>query len=264
VASHIELGHALITMVEPDRETVAEYNRWYEHDHFLSGVLAGPGAFSGRRFLATRDLKGRRTPDPSPVARPVDDGSFITLYWIERDQLDAHCRWGFPEAARLAGLGRMDPRRHHVSTAYYDLVGSSRRADHGVPVELALHHPYAGVVVVWTAARDPRGDHAGWAATVLGPRLVVPGSPVAQVVTFRPTALPEPFPTMPGTIIDGESVDDVLVHCCFVDADPRVTWPTPLADLAAVLADDPVARPLLIAPFIPTVAGTDAHLDELW
>ena len=69
---------------------------------------------------------------------------------------------------------------------------------------------------------------------------------------------------MPGTIIDGDTPDDVLVHCCFVDADPRTTWPSPLADLAATLDGDPVARPLLIAPFIPTVAGTDAHLDELW
>jgi hypothetical protein len=263
VASHIELGHALITMVEPDRETVAEYNRWYEHDHFLSGVLTGPGTFAGRRFLATRELKDRRAPDPSPVARPTDDGSFITIYWIEQDQLEAHCRWGFPEAGRLAGLGRMDPRRHHVSTSYYDLVATSRRADHDVPVELALHHPYPGVVVVWTAARGPDGDHAGWAATDLGPGLVAPGSAVAQVVTFRPTALPDGFPAMPGTIIGGDAPDDVLVHCCFVDADPRTVWSSPLADLAALDADA-VAQPLLVAPFIPTVPGSDAHLDELW
>src|SRR4051794_32638066 len=133
-AGQFELGHALITMIEPNRETVVAYNDWYERDHFLSGVLTGPGAFAGRRFVATRVLKALRFPPRSPVARPVDDGSFITLYWIEQGRLGAHCDWGFPEAARLAGLGRMSTDRHHVSTAYYDLVGTQKARDDGVPV----------------------------------------------------------------------------------------------------------------------------------
>ena len=70
MGTHIELGHALITMVEPHPASVAEYNRWYEHDHFLSGVLTGPGAFAGRRFVATRDLKRSPVSGPSPIAHP--------------------------------------------------------------------------------------------------------------------------------------------------------------------------------------------------
>src|SRR4051794_27201146 len=69
MTSHIELGHALITMVEPHRESVVAYNRWYEHDHALSGVMTGPGAFSYRRFVATRELKERRFPEDSPIAQ---------------------------------------------------------------------------------------------------------------------------------------------------------------------------------------------------
>jgi hypothetical protein len=232
----LELGHALITMIEPDRETIREYHRWYERDHFLSGVLAGPGAFAGQRWVATRDLKALRRPDDSPVAQPVEDGSFITTYWIERDKLADHTDWGFPEAARLAGLGRMDARRHHVSTSYYDLVSVTARDADPVPAELALHHPYPGLVVVW--ADDDVSD-----------RLV--GGPVAQVVAFRPATLPDPLPRMPGAVM-GDPDRDVVVHCCFVD-DLSSGWPT----------FDGVDA-LLVAPFVPTVPGTETHLDQLW
>jgi hypothetical protein len=260
--NHIELGHALITMIEPDRASVAEYNRWYEHDHFLSGVLTGPGAFAGRRFVATRDLKQLRSPADSPIARPVEDGSFITVYWIERDQLVAHCDWGFPEAARLAGLGRMRSDRHHVSTSYYDLVDSTASGARPVPVELALHHPYAALVMIWTTATA--ADHAD-AATGLRDSLVAGASPISQVVTFRPIELPAPLPAMPGVVIGESAVEarDVLAHCCFVDEDFGDAWPEVSSRI-----DDAIAavalQPLLVAPFIPTVAGSDTYLDELW
>jgi hypothetical protein len=250
----LEVGHALITMVEPDRETVAAYNRWYETDHFLSGVLTGPGAYVGRRFVATRALKDRRRPADSPVARPADDGSFVTLYWIERDQLGAHCDWGFPEAARLAGLGRMDTRRHHVSTDYYDLVDDRARPDHPVPVELALHHPYPGLVLVWTGG--PEGRDAGFRE-----RATVAGSPVARVTSWRPAVLDV---AMPGAVM-GDPGADVRVHACFVDApvdaDGGGAWDDVLAGIGDALGR---AEPWLVAPFVPTVPGTEEHLDRLW
>jgi hypothetical protein len=256
--AHLELGHALITMVEPEPGSVSAYNRWYETDHFLSGVLTGPGAFAGRRFVATRASKALRWPADSPIARPVDDGSFITVYWIERDQLAAHCDWGFPEAARLAGLGRMRTDRHHVSTAYYHLVGARGRGDRPVPIELALHHPYTALVMVWT-----EGGSDGDAATVRS-ALVEGDSPVGNVVTFRPIDLPPPLPAMPGVIIGGDQPEaEVRAHCCFVDAPFPDVWPTVAARVEAALAAAPV-RPLLVAPFVPTVAGTDTYLDELW
>ena len=260
MGTHIELGHALITMVEPHKDSVVTYNRWYEHDHFLSGVLTGPGAFDGRRFVATRDLKQRRFPDPSPIARPLTNGSMITLYWIERDQLDAHCQWGFPEAARLAQAGRMNGARDHVSTAYYDLIGASGREPRPVPVELALHHPYDALVMIWTEATAP--DHESWSAG-LRAKLVRDDSPIGVVVTMRPIVLPEPLPAMPGAIIGGDPARDLLAHCCFVDGDVREIWPT-LSDRLSRSLDEPGATPLLVAPFVPTIAGTDTYLDQLW
>lgn len=233
----IELGHALITMIEPDPETILEYHRWYEKDHFLAGVLVGPGAFAGQRWVATRDLKAQRRPADSPVAQPVDDGSFITLYWIEKDKLSDHTDWGFPEAARFAALGRMDPRRHHVSTSYYDLVSVVARDDDSAPAELAIHRQYPGLVVVWadTGAVDPAD---------------LVGGPVDQVVTFRPIRLPDPLPAMPGAVMS-DPERDIEAHLCFVD-DLSDGWPIE-QELDA----------LLIAPFIPTVPGSTRYLDQL-
>jgi hypothetical protein len=162
----------------------------------------------------------------------VEDGSFITTYWIERDKLADHTDWGFPEAARLAGLGRMDPRRHHVSTSYYDLVSVTARDADPVPAELALHHPYAGLVVVWS-------DEDVSAELV--------GGPVAQVVAWTQADVPG----LPGAVL-GEPERRVVVHTCFVD-DLSGGWPT----------FDGVDA-LLVAPFVPTVPGTEAHLDDLW
>ena len=269
MADHLVLGHALITMVEPDKATVADYNRWYERDHFLSGVLTGPGAFAGRRWLATRSLKAVRFPADSPIAQPVDDGSFIALYWIEAGRLDAHCSWGFPEAARLAGLGRMRSDRHHVSTAYYDLVAAHGRGEQPVVPELALHHPYAGLVMVWTerngAEAADTGRHDAWAAQFRS-ALTADGSPVGQVVTLRPIELADPLPKMPGVIIGGDATRDVLAHCCFVDADLRSVWRdvSQLLHRQLAAATGTGVAVLLAAPFIPSITGTDAHLDELW
>ncbi|MCU1393466.1 MAG: hypothetical protein JWM34_1894 [Ilumatobacteraceae bacterium] len=253
---HLELGHALITMVEPEPATVVEYNEWYERDHFLSGVLAGPGAFAGRRWVADKGLKSQRSPTDSPIARPLSIGTFIALYWIERDQLQAHCDWGFPEAARLAGLGRMRTDRQHVSTAYYDLVGATGRGERAVPIELALHHPYGALVMIWTSGVVDDGE----AAADLRAALVADDAPFGTVATFRPTT----YPAMPGAIIGESDVDpgSVLAHCCFVDDQTH--------DAAALRgrAEHAVAgcglASLLIAPFVPVAAGTDPDATTLW
>jgi hypothetical protein len=251
---HLELGHALITMIEPEPATLAEYNDWYERDHSLSGVMTGPGAFSMRRFVATRDLKALRAPADSPIARPLAEGSFIALYWFERDQLTAHADWGFPETARLHGLGRMRTDRRHVSTAYYDLVGATGRGAKPVPMELALAHPYDALVMIWTSA--PTG-HDG-AAAGLRASLVDDTSPIGNVVTFREA----PVDPMPGAIIGETAVDPatVLAHAAFVNGavDEALVGRITSAIAAAGLT------PLLVAPFVPTVPGTDIYLDQLW
>ncbi len=264
MADALELGHALVTMVEPEPATVREYNRWYETDHFLSGVLAGPGAYAGRRWVATAPLKAARFPTDSPVARPRTNGTFLATYWIEQGALGAHCEWGFPEAARLAGLGRMRTDRAHVSTSYYDLVGAATRSGHSVPKELALHHPYGGLVMVWTEGTAGPDAHDVASATLRDAIVGAQDARIAQVVSFRAIRLPGSLPAMPGALGDDpEATRDVIAHCCFVDADVRQAWILASMQLRAALRASET-EPLLVAPFLPAVAGTDTYLDQLW
>ena len=111
--SHIELGHSMITFVEPHREQTAEYNRWYEHDHAYAAVTAAPGCFAYRRFVATKPLKSLRYPDPSAVAQPVGKGSYISLFWFEKDRVGEVFDYSFgvtPSLAARADEQRPRPR----------------------------------------------------------------------------------------------------------------------------------------------------------
>ena len=112
--SHIEVGHSMITFVEPHREHVAEYNRWYEHDHAYAAVTAAPGCFAYRRFVAPRRLKSLRYPDPSAVADPVDKGSYISLFWFEKDRVGEVFDYSFGITPALIEAGRMNGDRDHV------------------------------------------------------------------------------------------------------------------------------------------------------
>ena len=131
IGTHVDLGQAMIVMIEPDRdpERLAEYNRWYEHDHVYSGVVAGPGAFSYSRFVATRELKDLRYPDSSAIAQPVDKGSYLSFFYLLAGQVDEHYAWSFPESARLNEQGRMNGDRELVSLSLYDFLGSVNRLD---------------------------------------------------------------------------------------------------------------------------------------
>ncbi|MFA5883391.1 MAG: hypothetical protein WDA60_06035 [Acidimicrobiia bacterium] len=259
--THIDLGHAMITMIEPTRdpERLAEYNRWYEHDHAYSGVMVGPWAFSFRRWVATRDLKALRSPDPSTVAKPVDQGSYLALYWYLKDRVDEHFAWSFPQTQWLGEQGRMNPDREHISTSLYDFTGSANRPGWPVPAEIALDHPYGGLVVTWLD-RAPDADTEAVAAWVLddwAPGALADGSPLAQALAFAP----RDFPGVPGT---GDGVDEKVLVAWFTSADPRGDWPAIERALSAPVAASGVATLGLLAPFIPVIPGTPTYADQLW
>ena len=95
--------------------------------------------------------------------------------------------------------------------------------------------------------------------------LVAEPSPVGQVVTFRPIDLPAPLPSMPGVAVGNDALDAaaVLAHCCFVDEPIDAVWSVLGPRLEESLAAAGLTA-LLVAPFVPTVAGTDTYLDQLW
>src|SRR4051794_3381601 len=259
--THVDLGHAMITMVEPTRdpERLREYNRWYEHDHALSGVMVGPWAFSYRRWVATRDLKALRSPDPSTVADPLAKGSYLAFYWYLEGRVDEHFAWSFPQTQWLTEQGRMNPDREHVSTSLYDFRGAVNRPGWPVPAEIAMDHPYDGLVATWLdRAPDATTDAVvDWVTATWAPEACHDGAPVAQALGFTP----RDFPGVPGS---GVGVDEKVLVAWLAHGDPRDDWATIERSLTAPLAGSGVATLGLLAPFVPVVPGTETYLDELW
>ncbi len=257
--SHIELGHSMITLVEPHREHVAEYNRWYEHDHAYAAVTAAPGCFAYRRFVATRDLKALRYPEPSAVAEPVEKGSYISLFWFEKDRVGEVFDYSFGITPSLAAAGRMNNDRDHVSTAVYDYLGWTGRGPSPVPPEIALDHPWAGMVGVWIRPEGgaPVAEIAAWCREHLDRDIAAGGGPVGQVLDFVQRDFPNGMPALTGRV-------DELVRCYFLDARPDEAWPATFASLGESVRAGGLGRVELAAPFIPTVPGTDRYQDELW
>src|ERR671930_543996 len=103
----IRLGSILYTLVEPRRGHEVAYNRWYERDHFYAGCMIGPFLFAGSRWVATRELKNLRWPDDETVAKPIDNGSYVAIYYVEKGHhMDHFDEWARPQVRTLYGEGR--------------------------------------------------------------------------------------------------------------------------------------------------------------
>ena len=259
---HIDLGQAMITMIEPtkDRALLSEYNRWYEHDHCYSGVMVGVGAFSYGRFVATRALKNLRFPVESTVANPLDQGSFIAFYFYLDGTIDDHFAWSFPASQQLGVDGRLNTDRTHISTSLYDFSGSVNRPGWPVPAEVSLDHRYSGLVVIWIdrAASSTFDElvtwlHDDWLPGVLK----ADASPLAQALVFSP----RDFPNVPNS---GVAIGEKVLVALFVSGDPADIWESHIVPLEASVAAGGHGTIGFAAPFIPVVPGTETYLDQLW
>ena len=76
----IEIGTAIVSYIEPSAGYAREFNEWYERDHFPATVLAGPGVFSGARFVATKRCKELR-PSGALFGDPAR-GSYLGVAWV--------------------------------------------------------------------------------------------------------------------------------------------------------------------------------------
>ncbi len=189
-AEPIKLGSMLLTLVEPHRGHEVAYNRWYERDHFYSGCMVGPYNFAGRRWVATSDLKALRDPDPSAITGEPDRGSYVALYWVLDGYFDTWNRWALRQVNALHAAGRMFQERDHVHTLLYHYKWEHRRDPDGVPVELALDHPYRGLVAEFIDAADgvSNEDLWAWLRNEHLPALM-PGTDADLVAAFTPIAL---------------------------------------------------------------------------
>jgi hypothetical protein len=256
----VELGGMLFTLVEPHEGHEVEYHRWYERDHFYSGCMEGPWLFAGRRWVATRDLKDLRVPADSVIADPVDNGSFLATYWILKGRFAEHIEWGSRQVRWLHDNGRMYPHRDHVHTMMYVHRWSVRRDPDGVPPELALDHPFKGMVAIVVDHHEgvDRKAFNAWNRDEFIPS-VITESPAALVVGMTPVPMPPDAP-VDQKIPEGQ--DRRQIHLYFLDEDPRQCWDL-FAGHQQALTDSGLGQVAFMAPFIPTIPGTDTYCDEL-
>ncbi|MGW6543635.1 hypothetical protein ACWGBH_12415 [Streptomyces massasporeus] len=255
-------GHALITMVEPHPGHEYAYNRWYEDDHYYAGAMAMPWMYAGRRWVATRDLQLLRYPEKSAIAQPVTTGCYLSTYWITAGRYDDHMRWTVAINKRLNRDARVYHDRTHVLTAFQNHEATVYRDGAAGPRDVhALDHPYAGLVLQVVEADTPeqRAPLLEWLRTRHLPRRLA-GSPAALVTLFRPTPLPGDRMTYVKQV---EGVDTRLTLLWFLQTDPRERWVACFTDLDTAVAESGLGRVELVAPFIPTVPGTDTYVDLL-
>lgn len=258
----VNVGHALITMVEPHPGHEYAYNRWYEDDHFVAGAMAMPWMYAGRRWVATRDLQLLRYPEKSAIAQPVSAGCYISVYWIGAGRYADHMKWTVAINKRLNRDARVYHDRTHVFTAFQDHAATVYRDGAAGPRDFhVLDHPYQGLVVQVVDAETPeRCDGLlEWLRARHLPKKLS-GSPAAMVTAFRPTPLPSDRMSYVKQV---EGVGTRLTLLWFLQRDPREVWEEHFTGLDEEVAASGLGRVELVAPFIPTIPGTDTYADRL-
>jgi hypothetical protein len=232
----VGIGTAIVAYIEPQPGQARAFNRWYERDHMYAATTAGPGAFSGARWVATSACKALRPAGATWFGDPAR-GSFLTTVWLlDGTQAEWDTWVGRQMEALRVQADRMFAGRDHLHTAVYRFRSEQRVPD-GVSAATALDHPCRGAVAIAVGS----GDGADAAAALCGPEL-----PVAAVFTPERVILAETEPP---------SHDLVLG---FATGDPIEAWH---ARVAPVLETLPTVG--FASPFIRTIPGTDAYTDEL-
>lgn len=251
----VRLGTMLLYLADPHRGHERSYNRWYERDHYYAGATIGPYQFAARRFVAPAIVKQLRQSEICAITGDWQRGPYASVYWILDGFHQLWDRWVSRQLRALTAAGRMFAECDHVHLGYYRFRASCATDPDGVPVELALDHPYDGVGFAWfkNIAADGSPDAAMELATVL-PH-VVSNSAIDLALIFTPVPMGESVDST------AESRREALV-VCFLSDTPQQCWPRVSDRLSRACRE---GMQLVDAmPFVPTVVGTDRYTDELW
>jgi len=270
----VHVGSLLFTLVDPTPGNEVAYNRWYERDHLYSGCMVGPWLFANRRWVATRELKDLRFPTgvdaEHAVADPIDAGSYLATYFIHKGHEAEHFAWANKQVFELYANNRGFDERVHAHTSLYFIVGENHRTEDGVPSHMALDHPYQGLVSVHIDRADgvSHPDFAEWFNTTAAPVLFADradgtAGAVDQVLHWRPIIPKGEEGNAPMKLGTGPGTRQRSMSLLFLTDDPRNQMPL-LEQYAALVNDSGLATVRLVAPFIPTIPGTDVYTDQLW
>jgi hypothetical protein len=234
----VEIGTAIIAYIEPHPGQAREFNRWYERDHMYAATTAGPGAFAGARWVATRECKAVRPLGATWFGDPAR-GSFLTTVWLLDGTQPEWDSWVARQMEALRAEGdRMFVGRDHLHTAVYRFAGEAR-AGAGISAATALDHPFRGLVAIAVeAGRGAECSHA----------IVQRDVPTVAVFTPERVILGDAGPP-PHDLVLG-----------FTPGDPLVAWRSGVGPALESLGSIGVG---FASPFVRTIPGSDAYVDEI-
>lgn len=260
----IRVGSMLFTLVDPNKGHEVEYNRWYERDHFYAGCLIGPWLFGGSRWVATRSLKDLRFPQDSTVATPVDRGSYLAIYWMLDGYYDKHYEWAIKQVQDLYANDRGFHERTHAHTALFQHPWAVYRDEYPVPLELAHDHRYEGLVVV---AMDITPDTNAKDLTDLLQKDAMPklmkSSSISIGCGWTPMDRGDSDSQSPMDLGTPSGGNERIMQLFFLDKEPTADFAR-FKDYAAQIDDSGMAKTIFVAPFLPTIVGTDTYTDQLF
>lgn len=227
----VGIGTAIVAYIEPHEGHARVFNRWYEDDHFPAAVMAGPGAFAGARWVATRECKAMRV--PGTLFGDPQRGSYLSTAWVIDGMQADWDAWVVAQMEVLVAQNRLFPGREHVHTAVY------RQSCTLGPGQHALDYGYPGVTAI--AAPVAAAEAEQWARALVGSDV-----PAAVVLTQERVVLSS-----------AEPGDHVLV-LAFCAGDVLAVWRDRLEPALASLPGIGFA-----SPFLRTVPGTDTYADEI-
>jgi hypothetical protein len=234
--TEVGIGTAIIAYIEPHAGQAQAFNRWYERDHMYAATTAGPGAFSGARWVATRACKALR-PEGAGWFGDPQRGSFLTTVWVLDGVQPEWDAWVSRQMESLrAQPDRMFAGRDHLHTAVYRFV-TEDLAEGGVAAATALDHQFTGLAVIAV----PAGRGIECAHAIAGPEL-----PTVAVFTPERVILTGTDPP-PHDLVLGFTADD-----------PLAVWRSRVAPALPSLP-----RFGFASPFVRTIPGTDAYVDQL-
>jgi hypothetical protein len=254
----VALEGVVYTLVDVHDGHDAQFEEWYENDHFYAGGVLAPYVLSGRRWYASRALRESRFASPACPLPDPSAGTNLATYFVTAGGLKSFYEWINPQLVTLRAGGRMFADRTHVNTDGYRLervlsfAGAST-----VPPHVVGDHPFAGLFVAYL---DASGNDAPDKGTTLpAGTLALSLRPNVGSLTTTSLGLAAAQPGMDFPRVGGAPVRLVLA---FLTQIPRATpeWSAGLSQRVARLTG---STAIWGGGFCPVVPGSRGHLAEI-
>ena len=254
----VALEGVVYTLVDVHDGHDAQFEDWYENDHFYAGGVLAPYVLSGRRWYASQALRAGRFVSP---ACPLPDGragTNLATYFVTAGGLRSFYEWINPQLVTLRSGGRMFADRTHVNTDGYRLESIlSFPGASSVPAHVVGDHPFAGLFIAYLDASG--GDRPEPGTELPAGTLALSLRPNVGSLTEASLGLAAAQPGMNFPAMGGAPIRLAMV---FLTQPPQATpdWSADMARRVARLTD---SAAVWGGGFCPVVPGSRAHLAEL-